>query len=189
MRSLLLATCVLGVAATAAAQDRAGLFVSAEPSFRAVATGDVAGAGKDFGLDLTVGIARSWKGLQPIFQGGRLIDVHPADLIRHSFAPPFARETSTWYGAAGARFLAPRVWKFQPYAEATTGMAHMNSMVVTTESLFRMTRFAPVTNVGAGAELRLGQHFVIDAGYRKQGFFGDADVERRGPRLAFGVRF
>jgi hypothetical protein len=190
MRSILIAAaCVLGLAATAAAQDGAGVFVSAEPNFRSMSSTAPTGPGTTFGLDLTVGIARSWKGFQPIFQGGRLIDVAPAELIPRSFPPSFASETSTWYGAAGARFLAPRVWRFQPYAEATTGVGHMNSKVVTTESLFRMTRFAPVTNVGAGAELRLGQHFVIDAGYRKQGFFGDADVERRGPRLAFGVRF
>jgi len=47
----------------------------------------------------------------------------------------------------------------------------------------------PLVNMAAGAELHLGQHFTIDAGYRVQSFFGDAHVGRPGPRLAFGVRF
>ena len=187
MRTILLAACVLGVAGTVAAQDgEPRPFVSAEPAFRSVNGGPDAGSSA-FGLDVTVG-TRAWRSLQPIFQGGRLIDVVPADLVRTTFAPPFARQTSTWYGAAGARYLAPRVWRFQPYAEGTGGVAHMQSEVYAV-SLFTDTRVVPVVNLGAGAEFRIGEHFAIDAGYRKSSFFGSANVERRGPRLAFGVRF
>lgn len=187
MRAILLAACVLGVAGTAAAQDgEPRPFVSAEPSFRAVNGGPGAGTSA-FGLDVTVG-TRAWRSVQPIFQGGRLIDVVPADLVRTTFAPPFARQTSTWYGAAGARYLTPRVWRFQPYAEGTGGVAHMQSQVYAV-SLFTDARVVPVVNLGAGAELRIGRYFTIDAGYRTQTFFGSADVQRRGPRLAFGVRF
>jgi len=187
MRAILLAACVLGVGGTAAAQDgEPRPFVSAEPAFRSVNGGPAAGSSA-FGLDVTVG-TRAWKSLQPIFQGGRLIDVVPADLIRTTFAPPFAKETSTWYGAAGARYLMPRLWRFQPYAEGTGGVAQMHSQVFSA-SLYTDTRVVPVLNLGAGAEFRIGQHFSIDAGYRTQSFFGSADVERRGPRLAFGVRF
>jgi hypothetical protein len=187
MRAILLAACVLGVARTVAAQDgEPRPFVSAEPAFRAITAGAL---GRDFafGLDVTVGM-RAWKGVQPIFQGGRLIDVAPADMIPQSFPPPFASSTNTWYGAAGARFLTPRVWRFQPYAEGTGGVAHMQSQVVAA-SLFTDTRVVPVLNLGAGAEFRIGEHFAIDAGYRKSSFFGSASVERRGPRLAFVVRF
>ena len=187
MRPIVLAACVLGVAVSASAQSAERPFLSGEPTFYAT-NRELTGVGTQVGFDLTAG-TRSWKGLQPIFQGGRLIDVHPADLIRQSIAPPFARHTSTWYGAAGARYLPPRVWKFQPYAEATTGAAHMNSEVETATSPVHVTRVVPVTAVGVGAELRLGQHFTIDAGYRRQGFFGDANVMRVGPRLGFGVRF
>jgi opacity protein-like surface antigen len=189
MRPTLLAACVLGLAATVSAQSAEPRpFLSAEPSFRAM-NRETTGVGTTVGLDLTVG-TRSWRGLQPIFQGGRLIDVTPADLIRRSFSQAdFARQTSTWYGAAGVRYLPPRLWWFQPYAEVTSGAAHMNSEVDSSAGLFHVRRVAPVTNLGAGAELHLGQHFTIDAGYRKQAFFGSADVERRGPRLGFGVRF
>jgi len=187
MRPVLAAVCVLGFAATASAQqDEPRAFLSAEPSFRAT-NRELTGVGTTVGLDLTVG-TRAWRGLQPIFQGGRLIDVTPAELIRRSFAPPFARQTTTWYGAAGVRFLPPRVWWFQPYAESSAGAAHMDSEVESA-SPFHVSRVVPVLNLGAGAVLHLGQHFAIDAGYRVQGFFGDAEVERRGPRLAFGVRF
>lgn len=187
MRAILLAACVLGVAGTAAAQDgEPRPFLSAEPAFRSVNGGPGAGTSA-FGLDVTVG-TRAWRSVQPIFQGGRLIDVVPADLIRITFEPPFARETNTWYGAAGARYLMPGLWRFQPYAEGTGGVAHMHSQVVAA-SLFSDTRVVPVVNLGAGAEFRIGEHFAIDAGYRTQSFFGSASVDRRGPRLAFGVRF
>ena len=187
MRPILMAAaCVLGLAGTAAAQDGAAPFVSAEPSFRA--TNSSLTGGNDFGLDLTVGL-RSWKGLQPIFQGGRLIDVHPADLIRGSSAGPFARQTSTGYLAAGVRFLTPRLWRFQPYAESTSGVGQMNSDVEAADGPFRTTRVMPVLNIAFGAEFPIGRHFTIDAGYRRQGFFGSANVMRVAPRLAFGVRF
>jgi hypothetical protein len=187
LRAILLAACVFGVTGTAAAQDgEPRPFVSAEPAFRAV-SGGPEGTNSAFGLDVTVG-TRAWRSVQPIFQGGRLIDVVPADLVRTTFAPPFARETSTWYGAAGARYLTPRLWRFQPYAEGTGGVAHMQAQVYA-DSLFTDTRVVPVVNLGAGAEFRIGEHFAIDAGYRTQTFLGSASVQRRGPRLAFGVRF
>jgi hypothetical protein len=192
MRTLLLAACAIGVAGTTAAQDTASPFVSGEPSFRATSREfrELTNVGSAIGADLTVG-TRSWRGLQPIFQGGRLIDVTPADLLRRSFSapPPFARQTSTWYGAAGLRFLPPKVWRFQPYAESTGGAGRMHSQVESSDGYFNVTRTVPVWNMGAGAELHLGRHFLIDAGYKRQLFFGSADVERRGPRLAFGVRF
>ena len=186
MRLILVSVCLLASVGTASAQSsEQRAFLTAEPSFRA--TNQELTGGSAVGLDLTVG-TRAWRGLQPIFQGGRLIDVTPADLIRRSFAPPFARQTTTWYGAAGVRFLPPRVWWFQPYAESSAGAAHMDSEVESA-SPFHVSRVVPVLNIGAGAVLHLGQHFAIDAGYRVQGFFGDAEVERRGPRLACGVGF
>src|SRR5688500_4461270 len=114
MRPILLAISVLGLAGTAWAQtSETRPFLSAVPSFRAM-NRETTGVGTTVGLDLTVG-TRSWRGFQPIFQGGRLIDVTPSDLIRRSFAgPDFARQTSTCYGAAGVRFLPPRLWRFQP---------------------------------------------------------------------------
>jgi len=188
MRPLLLAACVLGLAGTASAQSAEPRpFLSAEPSFYAM-NRELTGVGTMFGVDLTVG-TRSWRGLQPIFQGG-LIYITPADLIRRSFSgADFARQTSTWYGAAGVRFLPPRLWRFQPYAETTTGVAHMDSEVDSSGGLFHDRRVVPVTNLGAGAELRIGERFTIDAGYRTQNFFGSAQVQKRGPRLGFGVRF
>jgi hypothetical protein len=192
MRPMLLAACVIGLAGTAAAQEAAAPFISGEPSFRATSREfrELTNVGNAIGLDVTVG-TRSWRRLQPIFQGGRLIDVTPADLLRRSFSspPPFARQTSTWYGAAGLRFLPPKVWRFQPYAETTGGAGRMHSQVESGAGYFSATHVAPVLNMGAGAELHLGRHFLIDAGYKRQLFFGSADVERRGPRLAFGVRF
>ncbi|HET9267248.1 MAG TPA: hypothetical protein VFO31_03760 [Vicinamibacterales bacterium] len=47
----------------------------------------------------------------------------------------------------------------------------------------------PAGAARAGAELHIGELFAIDAGYRRSSFFGSASVERRGRRLAFGVRF
>jgi hypothetical protein len=58
----------------------------------------------------------------------------------------------------------PRVWRFQPYAEGTGGVAHMQSQVYAV-SLFTDARVVPVLNLGAGAEFRIGEHFAIDAGY------------------------
>jgi hypothetical protein len=188
MRPFLLAACVLVVAAPAFAQDAPRPFVSAEPSFRTTIQ-DVVVVDRAVGLDVTVG-TRGWRRVQPVFHGGRLIDVTPADLIpSFSFEPGVARHTSTWYGAAGARFLPPGLWRFQPYLETTGGVAHMKSEVLSTSGFFLRNHVAPMFNYGAGAELQIGDHFAIDAGYKWQNFLGDASVQRRGPRLAFGVRF
>ncbi|HEV8397140.1 MAG TPA: hypothetical protein VGQ37_22815 [Vicinamibacterales bacterium] len=188
MRSILPAACVLASVGTASAQDgEPRPFLSAEPSFRATSR-ELTGAGTTIGLDLTVG-TRGWRAVQPIFHGGRLLDVTPADLIRRSIAPGFAKQTSTWYGAAGVRFLPPKVGWFQPYAEGTGGVARMDSEVDGSTGPFHVKRVVPLANIGLGAELRLGPRFTIDAGYRFQSFFGDANVGRRGPRLGFGVRF
>jgi hypothetical protein len=188
MRPLLLAACVLAVAGPASAQDAEPRpFVSAEPMWRST-NRELTGAGSAAGVDVKVGL-RPWGRVQPLFQGGRLLDVTPAGLIRQSIAPPFARQTSTWYGTAGLRVLPPNVWRFQPYAEAGAGVAHMNSEVETGANPFRVTQVVPVSTMGIGAELRVGRHFTIDAGYQLHTFFGDANVQRRGPRLGFGVRF
>ena len=186
MRALVLAVCVFGGAGTAAAQDgEPRPFLSGEPSF---ARSELTGSGNLVGFDLTLG-TKAWRAVQPIFQGGRLVDVMPADFVLDPvLAQAFSRRTSTWYGAAGARFLTPRVWWFQPYAETTAGVAHMDSQAVAA-SLFQVSRVVPVVNMAAGAEFRIGKHFTIDAGYRTQSFYGDASVTRVGPRLGFGVRF
>ena len=187
MRPFLLAACVLVVAAPVSAQNAPRPFLSAEPSVRTT-TQDLVVVNQAVGLDLTVG-TRGWRRVQPIFHGGRLIDVTPADMYAIAFEPGVARETSTWYGAAGARFLPRGLWRFQPYAESTGGVAHMKSQVFSPSSLFLRSRVVPMVNYGAGAEFRIGDHFAIDAGYKWQNFLGDASVQRRGPRLAFGVRF
>jgi opacity protein-like surface antigen len=189
MRSLLLAACVLSMAGPASAQDdEPRPFVSAEPMFRST-NRELTGVGNTAGVDVKVGL-RPWRGIvQPLFQGGRLIDVTPALLIRHSFEPPFARQTSTWYGTAGLRVMPPNVWRFQPYAEAGGGVAHMNSEVETGANPFHVKQVVPVSTAGIGVDFRIGRHFTIDAGYQLHNFFGVASVQRRGPRLGFGVRF
>jgi len=188
MRPIVLAACVLASAGTASAQDAEPQpFLSTELSARGT-NREFTGVGPTVGLDVTFG-ARSWRGLQPIVQGGRLIDVTPADLIRRSFGPGFARQTSTWYGAAGARFGLPGAWRFQPYAEGSAGVAHMDSEVETGANPFHVTQVVPLSTVGIGVDVRFGRHFTIDAGYKVQRFFGDADVMRHAPRVRFGVRF
>jgi hypothetical protein len=186
MRPILLAACVLASTGTALAQDgQPQPFLSTELSARATKLDGVEPA---VGFDVTFG-ARSWRGLQPIVQGGRLIDVTPADLIRRSSGPGFARQTNTWYGAAGARFGLPGAWRFQPYAEGSAGVAHMDSEVETGANPFHVRQVVPLSTFGVGVDVRFGRHFTIDAGYKVQRFFGDADVMRRAPRLRFGVRF
>jgi hypothetical protein len=45
----------------------------------------------------------------------------------------------------------------------------------------------PMIAGGAGAQLLIGRHFTVDAGYRAQEFFGDAHGTRARPYLGFGV--
>lgn len=78
MRPMFLAACVLASAGTASAQDAEPQpFMSTELSARGH-NRELIGLGPTVGFDVTFG-ARSWRGLQPIVQGGRLIDVTPAD--------------------------------------------------------------------------------------------------------------
>jgi opacity protein-like surface antigen len=188
MRPLLLAACMLAMAGTASAQDdEPRPFVSAEPSFRWT-NRELTGVGTTAGIDVKAGL-RPWGWVQPLVQGGRLIDVTPSALVRQSAGPGFAPQTSTWFATAGLRFLPPKLWRFQPYADAGWGVARMHSEVETGANPFHLTQVVPASTAGAGVDFRVARHFSIEAGYQLHNFFGDASVRRRGPRLGFGVRF
>lgn len=150
------------------------------------------GEGFRVGFDATIGL-RAWKGLQLIGQGGHLIDGVTPSVVR--LQPlQFTRGNSDWYGAGGARYSFPAVWRLRAFGETSAGVAHVSSDVYAVSgiapslySTFRST--VPLANVAAGVQLQLGRGFTIDGGYRAQHFFGDVDATHKHPYLALGVRF
>jgi opacity protein-like surface antigen len=199
MRQLLLVTGLLVCPVVAFAQDDAPRpFVVGGLAF--ATENEPGGLGTRVGFDTTIGL-HSWQRVQLFGQGGRLIDVTPTPLLPDPerlvrFQPDRARHTATWYGGAGARYFLPSLWRLHPYAETSAGVARMSSDMqplestgASTDDVFRVNNTVPLAGLAGGVQLHVGRRFTVDAGYRAQRFFGEADTTRKQPYVAFGVRF
>jgi hypothetical protein len=207
MRHYLVVASVLALATTASAQDRAPRpFVVGELTALASTSEEMSG-GTRIGFETTIGI-HSWRGLQLFGQGGRAIDVTPASLTPRPgvidergslvmFQPGTARQTNTWYGAGGARYLLPSAWRLRPYAEMSGGFARMSSEIepaadaanTFNESVFHLRNTVPLGGLAIGSQLHLGSRLLVDVGYRVQRFFDEGQATRKRPYIGLGVRF
>jgi hypothetical protein len=165
MRHILCIVCVIGCAATGAAQEPApSPFVVADIQ---VASENRAGGGRSttLGFETTIG-GPSWRGLQLFGQGGRIFDVKPS----------FDKLPTLWYGAAGVRLTPRSLWRFRPYADTSTGIARMGMTM-------------PLVGAALGVQVDLGKRVTVDVGHRVQRFFGDVNTTRGHNYLGLGVTF
>ena len=86
------------------------------------------------------------------------------------------------------------MWRLHPFAETSAGLAHISSEVYSLSGLApvpdgEVRNTVPLASLSAGVQLQLGRRFTVDAGYRAQRFFGEAEATRRNHYIALGVRF
>jgi opacity protein-like surface antigen len=185
MRHLLLGAALLGTAAAAAAQT---------PELKPFVSGDIAArpmidngtSRTSIGFDVTAG-GPSWKGFQPIVEGGRALWLMPTG--RSAGSP---NQIAGWYGAGGVRYSAPRLWRFRPYAQAVGGAARVSSMLIEPRSwatLSRSSQTVPMFGTAAGVQISVWKELTVDLGYRSQGFYGASQAVRNEAYVGIGLSF
>lgn len=123
-----------------------------------------------FGGSIAAGLTPN---IQIIGEVGRLSDIKPPLLDLLDFTP-FGLRVSAWYGEAGVRFIASPHSNVRPYAEATAGMARLNTGLsgfggrtdaVIDAGLGFLNRTEPLLGVGGGVVVQ-GGPIALDIGYR-----------------------
>jgi hypothetical protein len=111
--------------------------------------------------------------MQIIGEVGRMSDIKPPLFDLLDFTPVNLR-VSAWYGEGGLRFIASPRSAVRPYAEATAGIARLNTGLSglggRTEALIDagfgfLNRTEPLLGVGGGVLLESGP-LAVDVGYR-----------------------
>jgi opacity protein-like surface antigen len=123
-----------------------------------------------FGGSIAAGLTPN---IQIVGEVGRLSDIKPPLLDLLDFTP-FDLRVSAWYGEAGVRLIASPHSNVRPYAEATAGMARLNTGLsgfggrtdaVLDAGLGFLNRTEPLLGVGGGVVLQ-GGPIALDIGYR-----------------------
>jgi opacity protein-like surface antigen len=123
-----------------------------------------------FGGNIAAGLTPN---IQIVGEVGRLSDIKPPLLDLLDFTP-FDLRVSAWYGEAGVRFIASPHSNVRPYAEATAGMARLNTGLsgfggrtdaVLDAGLGFLNRTEPLLGVGGGVVVQ-GGPIALDIGYR-----------------------
>ena len=123
-----------------------------------------------FGGSIAAGLTPN---IQIVGEVGRLSDIKPPLLDLLDFTP-FDLRVSAWYGEAGVRFIASPHSNVRPYAEATAGMARLNTGLsgfggrtdaVLDAGLGFLNRTEPLLGVGGGVVVQ-GGPIALDIGYR-----------------------
>jgi opacity protein-like surface antigen len=123
-----------------------------------------------FGGSIAAGLTPN---IQIVGEVGRLSDIKPPLLDLLDFTP-FDLRVSAWYGEAGVRFIASPHSNVRPYAEATAGMARLNTGLsgfggrtdaVLDAGLGFLNRTEPLLGVGGGVVVQ-GGPISLDIGYR-----------------------
>ena len=123
-----------------------------------------------FGGSIAAGLTPN---IQIVGEVGRLSDIKPPLLDLLDFTP-FGLRVSAWYGEAGVRFIASPHSNVRPYAEATAGMARLNTGLsgfggradaVIDAGLGFLNRTEPLLGVGGGVVVQ-GGPIALDIGYR-----------------------
>ena len=123
-----------------------------------------------FGGNIAAGLTPN---IQIVGEVGRLSDIKPPLLDLLDFTP-FDLRVSAWYGEAGVRFIASPHSNVRPYAEATAGMARLNTGLsgfggrtdaVLDAGLGFLNRTEPLLGVGGGVVVQ-GGPISLDIGYR-----------------------
>jgi opacity protein-like surface antigen len=123
-----------------------------------------------FGGSIAAGLTPN---IQIVGEVGRLSDIKPPLLDLLDFTP-FELRVSAWYGEAGVRFIVSPHSNVRPYAEATAGMARLNTGLsgfggrtdaVLDAGLGFLNRTEPLLGVGGGVVVQ-GGPIALDIGYR-----------------------
>ena len=155
-----------------------------------------------FGGNIAAGLTPN---IQIVGEVGRLSDIKPPLLDLLDFTP-FDLRVSAWYGEAGVRFIASPHSNVRPYAEATAGMARLNTGLsgfggrtdaVLDAGLGFLNRTEPLLGVGGGIVLQ-GGPIALDIGYRYKKIMATGvasalnarnDYQVNQVRIGLGIRF
>lgn len=155
-----------------------------------------------FGGSIAAGLTPN---IQIVGEVGRLSDIKPPLLDLLDFTP-FDLRVSAWYGEAGVRLIASPHSNVRPYAEATAGMARLNTGLsgfggrtdaVIDAGLGFLNRTEPLLGVGGGVVVQ-GGPIALDIGYRYKKIMATGvasalnarnDYQVNQVRIGLGIRF
>lgn len=145
--------------------------------------------------------------VQIVGEAGRLTDVKASPLDLLTDLAPFDVRLSAWYGEGGVRFIASRHSAVRPYAEATAGVARLNTGIdgggrlgaIANAGLSFLGTTEPMFGGGAGVILQ-GGPLMLDVGYRYKRISAGSGIatafalgrdafEINQVRVGLGVRF
>ena len=144
-----------------------------------------------FGGSIAAGLTPN---IQIVGEVGRLSDIKPPLLDLLDFTP-FDLRVSAWYGEAGVRFIASPHSNVRPYAEATAGMARLNTGLsgfggrtdaVLDAGLGFLNRTEPLLGVGGGVVVQ-GGPIALDIGYRYKKIMATGVASALNARNAYQV--